>query len=69
MTNIQTPYGKKTPELLCKAMDAHSAMPDILTTLRNLESWILNYVPSETEGVQIELHELKNAIEKIVKLS
>ena len=34
MTNlIETPYGRKTPELLCKSMDAHTMLPDILQTL------------------------------------
>lgn len=27
---IETPYGRKTPELLCKAMDAYTQWPDLL---------------------------------------
>lgn len=27
---IETPYGRKTPELLCKAMDAYTLLPALL---------------------------------------
>lgn len=30
---IETPYGRKTPELLCAAMDAHTRQPKLLETL------------------------------------
>lgn len=31
---IETPYGHKTPALLCKAMDAHTALPALLEAVR-----------------------------------
>ena len=36
MDIIQTPYGPKTPELLCKAMDALVIQPDIIEALTGL---------------------------------
>jgi len=33
---IETPYGKKTPELLCRAMDALSLQPELVETIENL---------------------------------
>ena len=32
---IETPYGRKTSELLCKAMDVHVLLPEIIELLRN----------------------------------
>lgn len=34
---IDTPYGRKTPELLTAAMDAYTAMPEILEHLKAIE--------------------------------
>ena len=36
---IETPYGRKTPELLCKAMDAYELQHELTTALNDL----LNY--------------------------
>jgi len=35
MKTIDTPYGKKTPELLCRAMDALEVQPELLEVLEN----------------------------------
>lgn len=35
---IETPYGRKTPELLCKAMDALVVHDDLVTALERLLS-------------------------------
>lgn len=37
-TLIQTPYGKKTPELLCCAMDALEREPELLSALEIINS-------------------------------
>lgn len=31
---IETPYGRKTPELLCKAMDALAMQPEMIEALK-----------------------------------
>ena len=36
MNMIQTPYGPKTPELLCKAMDALVVQPNLIKALKSL---------------------------------
>jgi hypothetical protein len=33
---IETPYGYKTPDLLCKAMDAYAVQPDLLAALEKV---------------------------------
>ena len=37
---IATPYGRKTPELLCKAMDAYELQPELLAALEAAEGVI-----------------------------
>lgn len=34
---IETPYGRKTPELLCKAMDAYELQPKLIEMMERLE--------------------------------
>lgn len=41
--HIQTPYGPKTPELLCKAMDAYEREPELLAALDAAESILSSY--------------------------
>jgi len=36
---IETPYGRKTPELLCKAMDALEREPELKEVCRALCAW------------------------------
>lgn len=35
---IETPYGRKTPELLCKAMDAYVLQPRLIQMIEDLET-------------------------------
>jgi hypothetical protein len=37
---IQTPYGNKTPELLCRAMDALEREPELMAALEAIEARI-----------------------------
>ncbi len=40
MNTTQTPYGKKTPELLCRAMDALEREPELMAALEAIEARI-----------------------------
>jgi hypothetical protein len=35
MKYIDTPYGRKTPELLCKAMDALALQPELIQVIED----------------------------------
>ncbi len=43
---IETPYGYKTPDLLCKAMDAYAVQPDLLAALIECEARLALLVAS-----------------------
>lgn len=62
MKLIETPYGRKTPELLCKAMDSYVMLPALIElmtySLRCLDE---DSFPSLRE-------DLRNAITKAEKL-
>lgn len=42
---IETPYGRKTPELLCKAMDVHVMLPGLIDDLKAALELINNMMP------------------------
>lgn len=64
---IETPYGRKTPELLCKAMDAHVMLPDILYALKQAEGYIeeISHKVMGAEYKCITLAEIRKATRKI----
>lgn len=43
MKTIETPYGRKTPEMLCKAMDAYNRQPELLEALRSITAQCYEY--------------------------
>ena len=45
MKTIETPYGRKTPEMLCKAMDAYNRQPELLAALRSIANDTCNHGP------------------------
>lgn len=56
MTLIETPYGRKTPELLCKAMDVHVMIPDLVEAMQDAVSAIeseWNETPTSQELLRL----------------
>jgi len=51
---IQTPYGKKTPELLCRAMDALEREPDLLAVLERITEKVARANAIQHIGTDIE---------------
>ena len=65
MKSINTPYGKKTPELLCKAMDALVLQDEVLRVLELVKNtsdyqWVTggNNVHFEVEYI---INRIKNS--------
>jgi hypothetical protein len=54
---IQTPYGKKTPELLCRAMDALEREHELLSVLERLTEKIARANAIQHSGTDIELED------------
>ena len=42
-TLIETPYGRKSPELLCSAMDAYTVLPDIKQALEQIAAQLATH--------------------------
>lgn len=69
---IDTPYGRKTPEVLCSAMDAHSLLPDVLhvlyTALPFIEDAAGDHCYKEGVAKQVE-SKIRAAIANIERIS
>ena len=47
---INTPYGRKTTELLCRAMDALEREPNLLAALETCIKDLTRYTPKDGRG-------------------
>jgi hypothetical protein len=68
---IQTPYGKKTPELLCKAMDAFEREPELIDALREAKCVLYEAINKRSSKTSLALawHTVNNAIAKATAVS
>lgn len=62
---IETPYGRKTPELLCAAMDAYEEEPKLLAALLVAEEFIARHTEDWYASGQRDLMTIRTAIEHI----
>ena len=68
---IDTPCGKKTPELLCKAMDAYELQPRLIYMIGKLEEhleytgWGDSWERECAEELRKELWELNQYLEGV----
>ena len=62
---IDTPYGRKSPELLCAAMDAYTVLPQLLDALRLVHNSSDLQLATNSNGVHSAVSYAIKAGEKV----